>query len=55
MKFQLEDIDLTGSHLTKKSSIEKDFLEEDLNTLTRINELAKNIVYPHQVTTYINL
>ncbi|RNA40340.1 rho guanine nucleotide exchange factor 17, partial [Brachionus plicatilis] len=48
MKFQLEDIDLTNNILTKKLSIEKDFLEEDLNMINRINEIAKNISYPHQ-------
>jgi hypothetical protein len=30
-------------------SVEKDFLEEDLLTLTRINELVKSIAHPHQV------
>ena len=49
VKFQLEDIELIGSALLKKLSIERDFLEADLNTITRINELAKNMVYPHQV------
>lgn len=28
---------------------EKDYLEEDLNTITRINELVKNLSYPHHV------
>jgi len=54
MKFQLEDIELTGSHLAKKLSFEKDYLEEDLNTITRINELAKQLVYPHQVGKFMN-
>ena len=35
--------------MSKKISIEKDCLEEDLNTISRINELVKNVVYPHQV------
>jgi hypothetical protein len=50
-KFQLEDIDLSGfNNFTKKVLlIDKDFLEEDLNTISRINELAKHIIYPHQV------
>ena len=48
-KFQLEDLELTSSFITKKLSIEKDFLEEDLNTITRINELVKNLIHPHQV------
>lgn len=38
-----------GVNLFKKMSLDKDYLEEDLNTITRINELVKNIVYPHQV------
>jgi hypothetical protein len=29
--------------------MDKDFLEEDLNTISRINELVKHIIYPHQV------
>ena len=51
MKFQLEDIDLTGINtlLFKKTSFDKDYLEEDLNTITRINELVRNLSYPHQV------
>jgi hypothetical protein len=36
-------------------SIDKDYLEEDLNTITRINELVKNIAYPHQVTIVVYL
>ena len=55
MKFQLEDIELTGSHLAKKLSFEKDYLEEDLNTITRINELAKQLVYPHQVGKFMHI
>lgn len=51
IKFQLEDIELTRSYLAKKHSIEKDYLEEDLNTIARINDLVKHIVHPHQVST----
>lgn len=49
MKIQLEDVDITGGYLSKKLSIEKEYLEDDLTTITRINELAKILVYPHQV------
>ena len=49
MKFQMEDIDLTGGSVIKKQSAEKDHLEEDLSIITRINELVRNINYPHQV------
>ena len=33
----------------KKITLEKDCLEEDLNTVSKINELTKLIKYPHQV------
>lgn len=49
MKIQLEDVDVSGGYLSKKISIEKDYLEDDLTTITRINELAKMLVCPHQV------
>lgn len=49
MKIQLEDVDITGGYLSKKLSIEKEYLEDDLTTITRINELAKMLAYPHQV------
>ena len=49
MKLQFEDVDITGSNLTKKLSVEKDHLEEDFNLITKISDLAKNIVQPHQV------
>lgn len=45
----MEDIDLTGGSVIKKQSVEKDHLEEDLNIITRINDLVRNINYPHQV------
>ena len=53
-KFQLEDIDLCGfSNLSRKVLLaDKDFLEEDLNTITRINELVKHIIFPHQVSSF---
>lgn len=44
-----------GINLFKKMSFDKDFLEEDLNTITRINELVRNIVYPHQVKLLMKL
>ena len=49
MKIHLEDVDLTGGYFSKKLSIEKEYLEDDLTTITRISELAKILVYPHQV------
>ena len=52
MKIQFEDVDVTGSNLTKKLSVEKDHLEEDYNLITKISELAKNIVQPHQVDNF---
>ena len=55
MKIQLEDVDVSGGYLSKKISIEKDYLEDDLTTITRINELAKMLVCPHQVIKNINI
>lgn len=49
MKLQFEDVDITGNNLTKKPSVDKDHLDEDFNLITRISELAKHIVQPHQV------
>lgn len=48
-KFHLEDIELSGNLSKKALLADKDFLEEDLNTLSRINALVQNIAYPHQV------
>ncbi len=36
-------------------SVEKDYLEEDLLTLTRINELVKSIAHPHHVINKSNI
>ena len=35
----------------KKASFDKDYLEDDLNTITRISELVRGLTYPHQVIT----
>ena len=43
---------MKGGYLTKKLSIEKEYLEDDLTTITRINELAKILAYPHQVNLF---
>jgi len=40
---------IKATNMYKKITIEKDCLEEDLNTVSKINELVKTISYPHQV------
>lgn len=55
MKIQFEDVDITGSSLTKKQSFDKDHLEDDLNLLSKINDLAKNIIYPHHVIILLKI
>ena len=39
----------------KKITIEKDCLEEDLSTISKINELSKTISFPHQVLHFLFL